>query len=64
MTTNTTLLIKDIHTLVVVPPGPLAGLEMRNIPIIENAALRNKKRRRIRKTARAEARGSSRYPAG
>ena len=39
MANNKTLLIKDIHTLAVVPPGPLAGMEMRNVPTIENADL-------------------------
>lgn len=38
MPTNT-LLITNINTLVAVPPGPLAGQAMRQIPSITNAAL-------------------------
>ena len=38
MTTNS-LLIKDIGTLVIVPPGPLAGDALRAVTTIKNAAL-------------------------
>jgi imidazolonepropionase len=34
-----TLLITDIRTLLCVPPGPLAGVRMRQVPSIDNAAL-------------------------
>ena len=37
--TKSALLINDIHTLVVVPPGPLAGAAMGQVSTIENAAL-------------------------
>jgi imidazolonepropionase len=33
------LLITDVRTLAAVPPGPLAGKDMRGWPLIENAAL-------------------------
>lgn len=33
------MLIRDISRLYVVPPGPIAGAAMREVPIIENAAL-------------------------
>lgn len=34
-----TTLLRDIGALVVVPPGPLAGPQMRDIPVIRDAAL-------------------------
>lgn len=38
-TEGTALLIGQIGTLAVVPPGPLAGPRMRQVPVIHNAAL-------------------------
>jgi imidazolonepropionase len=36
---DSTLLIRDIGALVAVPPGPLAGPRMRELPVIRDAAL-------------------------
>jgi imidazolonepropionase len=37
--TNATLLIRDIGALIAVPPGPLIGRRMRELPVIHDAAL-------------------------